>query len=434
MTKTSSDMTSPTFLAPGAPDVDSSKLRGTVVHPDFDFEDSNVVLAVTGSPIAQTLELYMEPTEIEKAEIENSTKTPGAVTTLFKVHVFQISRHSDVLSNMLGRSETVGTPTCTVDGLPVIELNDDPLDIFNLLNLVYNSDILPALPFRQETFNTMSSILRLAPKYNLTRLAPIAKRRIQEEWPREIDGWDRNEKHLSAMCEWNALVRQTDDVEQHPGEEVDIIEPCAAIRLGTDSGMPEILPAAFYHLSRLSPIYDRVHRSQNDLVGYQRSQSYWLDGGRSADREILSSQDFEKLYIGKGEIRNWVEDFMDLGWKSEHLLDCSGADLECAAMSVGWRIYWSREIEPMIVQLLCEDGMDVLEWLRSTQGRVGEDGQLCSGCCSQIREAIGLARKTFWRSLPKFFGLKRPKFWGGLWKEEAVNYGTEVSVSWQTAI
>lgn len=276
----------------------------------------------------------------------------------------------------------------------------------------------------------MSSVLRLTPKYNLTRLGLVAKRRIQEEWPREIEEWDRNEKHLSALCEWNALVRQADDVEEHPGEEVNIVEPCAAIRFGADCGMPDILPAAFYHLSRLSPIYDRVHRSPNDLAGYQRSQSYWLDGGRSANRTLLISQDFERLYTGKGKIRNWVEDFMDSGWKSELLPGCAEVDSGCAAMSDGWAIYWSREIEPMLVQLLYEDGMDVLEWLRWTQDRVGEDAQLCNECCSGLREVLGLARKLFWRSLPKFFGLERPKFWGGLWKEDAANYETETSEPW----
>ncbi|KAG9046115.1 hypothetical protein FS837_005042 [Tulasnella sp. UAMH 9824] len=424
---TSSDMTS---LVPGSPDLNPSKRRDTIVHPDFNFDDANVVLAVTGPPIVQSPEHGIDLTEIEGVDMELRPETPASVTTLFKVHLFQLSRHSDVLLSVLGRSQTAGATSLTMGGLPNIQLNDDPLDVLNLLNLIYNSDILPTMPFRQETFNIMSSVLRLTPKYNLTRLGPIAKRQIQEEWPREIEEWDRNEKQLSALCEWNALVRQADDVEEYPGEEVNIVEPCTAIRFGTDCGMPDILPAAFYHLSRLSPIYDRVHRSPNDLAGYQRSQSYWLDGGRSANRTLLSSQDFERLYIGKGEIREWIEDFVDSGWKSELLLGCAGADLGCAAMSDGWAIYWSSKIEPMVVQLLCEDGMDVLEWLRRAQDCVGEDAQLCNECCSQLREAIGMARKVFWMSLPKFFGLERPKFWGGLWKEEAANHETDASGPW----
>lgn len=417
-------MTSATAVPGPGPFTVDPNLQNTVVHPDFDFADSNVVLAVTGRLIVQTPEVERDLNEIEAVEMEMESPSKLAMTTTsFKVHLFQLRRHSDIPPNMLHVS-VASFPISTVEGLPVIQLHDDPFDILNLLNFIYNNDILPTLPFRQETFSIMSSILRLAPKYNLKRLAPIAKRRILEEWPTEVEGWDRNEKQLNALCEWNALVRQADEVGQHHGEEVDIVEPCAVIRLGTDYGIPDVLPSAFYHLSRLSTIYDRVRRGQNDASGYQRSQSYWLDGGRSANRELLTSEDFWKLYVGKAEIRRWVENFMNSGWKSEHLSDCPGADLGCAVRSDGWKAYWSREVEPNIVDLLQEDGMDVLDWLQRAHYYVSEGGQLCSGCRGQIGEVMGLARAKFWKALPEFFQLKTPRFWGGEWTDESENYET----------
>ncbi|KAG8950641.1 hypothetical protein FRC04_007265 [Tulasnella sp. 424] len=413
-------MTSATaVLVPSGPFTVDPNLHNTVVHPDFDFADSNVVLAVTGGPVIQTPEVERDLND----EMERLSK-PAMVTTLFKVHLFQLSRHSDVLLNTLHVS-VASFPISTVEGLPVIQLDDDPFDILNLLNFIYNSDILPTLPFRQDTFNIRSSILRLAPKYNLKRLSPIAKRRILEEWPTDIKWWDRNEKQLNVLCEWNALVRQADEVGQHhEEEEVDIVEPCAVIRLGAACGIPDVLPSAFYDLSRLSTIYDRVPRGQNDSSGYQRSQSYWLDGGRSANRELLTSDDFWKLYVGKAEIRRWVEEFMNSGWKSERLSGCPGADLGCAAKSDGWKAYWSREVEPCIVDLLQEDGMDVLDWLQRAHYYVGEDEQLCGDCRGRIGEVMELARAKFWKALPEFFQLKTPRFWGGEWTDESENYET----------
>ncbi|KAG9016793.1 hypothetical protein FRB90_002126 [Tulasnella sp. 427] len=417
-------------------EVSSTAARNGVVHPDFDFKDTNVIIAVTGCPVVNLppeVPLF-DPDqpppgpESEEEEFDPEPK-PIKATTWFKCHTFQIRRHSEVLARIMDTQERDGVEI--VDGLPVISLDDDPRDILNLLNFIYNSDIVPALPFRQSTFETLSSILRLTPKYSLRRITPLAKRRLQEEWPRDIEEWDRNERQFDAMGEWNAYVRQAEESSRdgHPGEEVDVVEPCSVIRLGTDHGLVDILPAAFYDLSRTSPIYDRKGRGRTDMIGYQRARSHWMDGGRSANRALLTPIEFGKLCAGKGAIRQWVADIMTSGWSSEHLVSCPQLDWECAGKPEDWKAYWSQEIEPPMLDLLQEDGMDVLSWLKGIQADVAGDARLCNSCRARIAHSINQARRDFWDCLPQFFCLKRPSFWNGEWTDEVLSYDSEPDIT-----
>lgn len=68
--------------------------------------------------------------------------------------------------------------------------------------------------------------------------------RIEADWPLTLEEWDRFEEttHPKKPYDWDYCPRW----------ETLLLEPVAAIRLARAHDIPQILPAAFYHLSKIS--------------------------------------------------------------------------------------------------------------------------------------------------------------------------------------
>ncbi|KAG9040298.1 hypothetical protein FS837_000826 [Tulasnella sp. UAMH 9824] len=386
----------------------SKRLDPLIVHPDFNFPDADIILFVTARCLLEGqlpvhTDIRLAPSDSGRtndsdgeedfpSQTSRERKEPipehHSQTTLFKVHKSVLGRASEVFADMF----TIPQPSIqnTVDGLPIIYVHDDPIDVHNLINHIYNSDVLHYLPLRQSTFDIMSSIIRLSRKYLLLRLAPAAMFRIRSDWPTTLEEWDKNELHLLAITRWNAQVRyDSQDGRSRLGPEDHLVEPCGVIRFARQEDIPEILPAAFYHLSRISSLND-PHRPKSGNESQKRAHCSWTEGCRYATRSFLTPADWDTLMIGKAEIRAWFANFRKYGWQSIHAKNCGAGDPNGCVLSSqeGWKSYWEETIELLTRKTLGQDGLDVMEILHDLRQAVLHDENLCPACRIQARNII----------------------------------------------
>ncbi|KAG8912676.1 hypothetical protein FRC01_004954 [Tulasnella sp. 417] len=390
----------------------SKNLNSIIVHPDFKFPDADVVLSVTGRcslegqiyPSADIRsnhpfevwkeENFLSQTDRDRCKERGEKHDPEqhSQTTLFKVHKFVLGRASELFADMF----SIPQPSTqhTIDGLPIIYMYDDPIDVHNFMDHIYNSDVLHYLPLRQSTFNTMSSIIRLSRKYLLLRLAPAAMFRIRSDWPTTLEEWDQNELQILAITRRNAQIRyESQDAGSPLGPEENPVEPCRVIRFARQENIPEILPAAFYHLSRLSSLNDLHRRPESSSQGLGRAHGYWMEGGRYATRSVLTRADWDTLMIGRAEIRAWFVNFRRYGWQSIHANNFGADDSSDCVLSSQeeWKKYWDEVIGVHTRRTLAQDGLDVMEVLQELRDVVFYDENLCPEC--RIR-AENIAEET----------------------------------------
>ncbi|TDL27772.1 hypothetical protein BD410DRAFT_893958 [Rickenella mellea] len=201
----------------------------------------------------------------------------------YRIHRFMLSDHSSVFRDMLTMPPAADGSLETYDGIPVVHLPDPGKDLDALLTILYDpSEILfdkhdPCVPI------DILGVLKLATKYDFRKL----RRRIIEQyipaWPDTLMEWDHLEQTMSTWRrDFNTIApAYLDEVFPEPG---------GAVRLARECNIPEILPAAFYSLSRISEEDDwnRYHRSMGvsdcDLDALN-------DGKRTAHWHMLSIKD-----------------------------------------------------------------------------------------------------------------------------------------------
>lgn len=407
----------------------SGSPESTFIHPKFDFSDADVILSVTGrcglegsgSSESDTFageadsSFQISPKLHRWMEEEDPEWHPG--TTLFRVHKCALSRASGLFADMF----TLPQPSTqdTIDGLPVIYMHDDPIDIYGFLIDLYNEDSLEHHPLRQTTFNRMSSLVRLSRKYSLAHLAATALASLRSDWPTTFEEWERTELRRAWITYANARTcSKPHDRGTGRGPEYDVVEPCGVIRFAREEGIPEILPAAFYHLSRLSSL-NRPLRPEPDTEGQKHSHGCSVKGRGYAMTSAMTPADWATLMIGKGEIRSWFVEFRQYGWQSIHAKNCEAEDPNSCVLSAqgGWKTYWEEIVEERTRKVLAQDGLDVVEILRDLGHFVLHDANLCPRCRIRAGITVGSARLAFWDGLPDFFRLKRPNPWCGTWIE-----------------
>jgi len=86
----------------------------------------------------------------------------------------------------------------------------------------------------------LSSVLRLSTKYFIEHLRIQCLARLAHDWPTTLADWDRRE------------AAATDESDRYTPRDA-YAHPVLAINLALELGIPEVLPSAFYDLSRYGP-------------------------------------------------------------------------------------------------------------------------------------------------------------------------------------
>ncbi|TDL22664.1 hypothetical protein BD410DRAFT_722773 [Rickenella mellea] len=121
-----------------------------------------------------------------------------------------------------------------LDGRPVIELDDSPNDMAHFLRSLYDG------MYNANDFAVVSSILLLATKYQALMLRSAILEQLAIGWPNSLKAWEERER----LATDNHGVYSPRPAFPHP---------ILIINLAKAIDAPELLPSAFYDLSRYQP-------------------------------------------------------------------------------------------------------------------------------------------------------------------------------------
>lgn len=210
--------------------------------------------------------------------------------------------------------------------------------------------------------------------------------RIRANWPISLEKWDHNEGQIKLFVTYQHTLNDPEHADDH------FVEPCSAIRFARKQGVRNILPSAFYHLSRVSP--------QRSFDGPEEYYEYKWRGSRTANWSLLTTEDYRTLQIGQRAIRSWVlQQVHGSGYRLNHK-----GEERCR------QDWWATVMEPHLYRILHYEDIDVLARLAEIDERLNTTG-LCNGCRAKATGFPKHLRATFWMELPGFFELD-PEDWG----------------------
>ena len=181
---------------------------------------------------------------------------------------------------------------------------------------------------------------------------------IEQDWPITLRLWDTLERQIN-LNSYHHLP-----------------EPASAIRLARECNVPSILPAAFYHLSRLSVFDDG-------------NGAYDADSGRrTAEWGLLSAQDLLCLMKGSRRLKVAVCGILS---------DFPCCESDCTTIN---RLAVFKGIRDA-----CRHSCDILRITRLHIENRPYEGKICYTCYSQVRSNLAEFREELWTNLPNFFSL-----------------------------
>jgi len=152
-------------------------------------------------------------------------------------------------------------------------LHDKADDVANLLRAIYDG------PFFKnndpDDFRVVSGILRLTTKYIIESLRTRALNHLRIAWPTTLKEWDAREDIARSYDLGNPTHRGF----RYPS-------PIAVIQLARENNAPELLPAAFYDLSRY-----HFHQIYEPAAGEPLSYPPLIS--------VLAPDDIQRLALGK---------------------------------------------------------------------------------------------------------------------------------------
>lgn len=240
----------------------------------------------------------------------------------------------------------------------------------------------------------------MADKYGMERVTKAYLPRILKDWPTSLDEWDANEALAEKLYDRRELFEDGPDESDSGSLDAELVEPCAAIRLGRKHAI-NILPAAFYHLSRLEFVNWGLEYQDN-----KEAEGFFGAGRRTAHWELMKQEDWFTLEYGRKNIRSWIIEFANSGYQSANPPAAEGHTgfNDKGEPCIGLEDFWSRYIQDSIKGLTTAKEMDVLETIKSAASS-SRAPFLCTTCQTKLQDAMDNGRWDFWDRLPQMFGL-----------------------------
>ncbi|KAF8548168.1 hypothetical protein OG21DRAFT_1471559 [Imleria badia] len=305
---------------------------------------------------------------------------------LFRVHKSVLSSHSQIFADMF---EVCSPSGCTsesegdqlYDGVPLIHLSDNPDHIGSVLEVLYYQSDLPWMPRSPNYPALVTPILDLSRKYGIDRMYAQIVRHLESDWPQTLKDWDKLEKEIEIES-----TTSNSDVERIDNS---FPEPAATIKLARQFDIPGVLPAAFYHLSRISILddWDKTHADPSICIRNLTK--------RTVRWGLLSATDFRCLLLGKAEFADFLrgcinmEDLRHTTYSVSHR-----RNIACNAGEGLWKDILEK----------CLQSADPLALLKTSIEEDKDRG--CNICTNILRAKILAVRAQIWEKLGDLFHLK----------------------------
>ncbi|KAF4620683.1 hypothetical protein D9613_000219 [Agrocybe pediades] len=332
-------------------------------HPDLWFEDGNIVIM--------------------------------AGDFFFNVHQGVLCRHSVPLTEAIDALKGDDKYARFLEGNIVLELDDNPKDLSPFLMALY--DGVSHVKHNSQDFEIVSSILRLATKYAVEHVRNDILRGMSAIWPRNLSAWEFREADATDTTG----VYKPRSIYPHP---------ILVINLAKETGANELLPSAFYDLSRcaaseiatgylpqgssdrsqmhvlsdeclLNALRGREHASRflstfvvNELEGREPSQNCTHKNDTDPFRKRICQATFEATTF-------------------EILRDVNG-------------VVFHRSSDPLFA-IMDADLMQT----RTDSTRLNLLHRACEACRLEFTASVDAAREEMWHKLPLWFGITDLQSW-----------------------
>ncbi|EIW87224.1 hypothetical protein CONPUDRAFT_96556 [Coniophora puteana RWD-64-598 SS2] len=316
--------------------------------------------------------------------------TPTKNGLLFRVHKSILAKNSLVFADMFTLPDisprTEAETNDLYDGVPVVPMYDKPQDVRGLLHFFYDAPSVVLSRYDPETPSKIDGILTLAKKYRITPLWDRLVDHFKADWPQTLTDWDVLESEMAIRQQ--ARLELAEDL---PFIDEVFPEPGAAIRLARDLDIQEVLPAAFYHLSRLKITQDRRVEGQSSESNHE-DDLIWhrVEGGRTANWSFLSIEDFRCLLSGRENIERYLRtkypDFSLLCRKEG--AKCDVRKVSCSKLEL---LYHSSDILHDLKDFIPEKGHT--------------EEEICGWCRLRVNDVASAVRMELWYKLSEFFSL-----------------------------
>ncbi|KAJ7355633.1 hypothetical protein DFH08DRAFT_933480 [Mycena albidolilacea] len=173
-------------------------------------------------------------------------------------------------------------------------------------------------------------------------------------------------------------------------------EPASIIRLAREFNIPELLPAAFYALSLISPSAD--YAALHARLRPDRATAQLARGGRSARWALLAPADLLSLAKGQDQLRS-----------HKTLTRAFETHAHAPACSAGWDVLLGA-LRELLERM--NDVLGALTYLRlyvADQEKAGT-ARICPSCVKEVYNMIDALRLRIWRNLPWWFGVPEVEF------------------------
>lgn len=237
---------------------------------------------------------------------------------------------------------------------------------------------LPWVPRSPHYPVLVTPIFDLSRKYAIDRVYAQIVRHLESDWPQTLSDWDKLERYIEFVTNnSNSGVERIDD--HFP-------EPAAAIKLARQFDTSSILPAAFYHLSRLSVLddWDKIHVDPSIAIRNPTN--------RTARWDLLSAQDFHCLLLGKAELANFLRGCIN-ATDLRHVTNIR-MGVHCEVGMKQWKDIVDR----------CLQSANALAVLKNSM-QEGTNPNCCI-CTNALKAKIARVRGEIWEKLGDLFHLK----------------------------
>ncbi|KAF7315405.1 hypothetical protein MIND_00055200 [Mycena indigotica] len=316
-------------------------------HPDLSFTDGNIAI-LTG-------QVY------------------------FLVHKGLLCRHSTPLQQMTKSLD----PLIRLEGRPILALQDTPQEMALFLAALYDGVLFDS-KLDSVDFAAISALLRLTTKYEVKLRSSLLRELQRVQWPVRLAQWDIREAEATHNGQYNARSR-------YP-------HPILVINLARAINAPELLPSAFYDLSR-SPVSETTAGhidSQGVLHQLAQGDLMHLLKGREHASRFLSTFIVNELEGREPSSNCLHRQFQDVG---------HGRVCQAAFENVTFEILRDvngvthRSSDPLFAMLDSE----LMQTRDSGQGPVM---RACEFCRLEFGTAVDQAREEFWQKMAIWFGVE----------------------------